>query len=190
MSEKKFDPKKLQKLNNPARLADIPPDYIWEKLDMDKPDVLVEIGAGTAFFSIAFLHKTQCSKIYACDMSDIMIDWMLENVSPQYPGIIPVKTAEYSVPLENAIADLLFMINLHHELENPALTLTEAARLLKPEGKICIIDWKNREMPEGPPLEIRCVPEQVQEQLGSTGFQQLQIFDELPKHFLITGHKR
>jgi len=40
MYEKKFDPKKLQKMNNPKRLIDIIPEYICNKLDIKKPDVL------------------------------------------------------------------------------------------------------------------------------------------------------
>ena len=62
MNDKKFDPKKLQKLNNPQRLMDIPPDFVWEKLHIEKPGVFVEIGAGTAFFSIAFLQKSKLRK--------------------------------------------------------------------------------------------------------------------------------
>ena len=50
MNEKQFDPKKLQKLNDPQRLMDIPPDYVGEKLHVEKSDVFVEIGTGTAFF--------------------------------------------------------------------------------------------------------------------------------------------
>jgi tRNA A58 N-methylase Trm61 len=54
MNDKKFDTKKLKILNDPQRLIDIPPDYIQSKLNMGESKVLVEIGAGTAFFSIAF----------------------------------------------------------------------------------------------------------------------------------------
>ncbi len=189
MNDKKFDPKKLQKLNNPQRLIDIPLDYIWGKLNIAKPDVCVEIGAGTAFFDIAVLQKHETSTIYACDLSEVMIEWMKENVFPKYPNIIPVKTEEYTVPLEDGIADLVFMINLHHELDNPSLTIKEAKRILKPNGKIFIVDWKKIEMPEGPPAQIRCLPEQVQEQLLNAGFKNVDMYNELPKHFLVLGQK-
>ena len=189
MNDKKFDPKKLQKLNNPQRLEDIPPGYVWEKLDMDKPGVWVDLGAGTAFFSIAFFREFKPSTIYACDVSEVMIDWVKENVSPIYPDIIPIKTGEHQVPLDDGIADLVITMNLHHELENPSLTLGESNRILKPEGKICIVDWKKIEMPEGPPLEIRYLPEQVKRQLLNAGFNQIDIYDDLPKHFLVVGKK-
>ncbi len=189
MTEKKFDPKKLHKLNNPQRLKDIPPDYIWDQLDMEKPDVLVEIGAGTAFFDIAFLRQANASKIYACDVSEAMIHWMEENIVPTYPGIIPVKTTENAVPLDDGIADLVFMITLHHELDHPALILEEAYRILKPGGNIFIVDWEKKDMAEGPPREIRCESGQVKEQLMNAGFTGVHIFNELPKHFLIVGKK-
>ena len=189
MNEKKFDPGKLQKLNDPQRLVDIPPDYIWERLHLEKPGVIVDIGAGTGFFSIAFVKKSKSSKIYACDLSDVMIQWMEENISPKHPGIIPVKTEEHNIPLDNRIADLVFMINLHHELDNPFLTIVESNRILKPEGTICIVDWKKKEMQEGPPVHIRYLPEQVKEQLKNAGFKEVRIYNDLQKHFLVAGKK-
>jgi len=42
MNDKKFDPKKLEKLNSPQRLVDIPPQFVWDKLGMEKAEVLVE----------------------------------------------------------------------------------------------------------------------------------------------------
>lgn len=189
MKEKKFDPKKLEKLNNPQRLMDIPPDYILSKLNMEKSEVLVEIGAGTAFFSIAIFQQFNPSTIYACDLSETMINWIKENVSPNYPNIIPVKSEESSVPLDDGIADLVFMIALHHELENPSLILEESYRILKPGGKIFIVDWKKTYIPQGPPLSIRCLPEQVENQLIEFGFNKVCIFNELAKHFLVVGRK-
>jgi len=188
-NEKKFDPRKLKKLNNPDRLKDIPPDYLWDKLDMEDADVLVDIGAGTAFFSVAFLQYAKPSKIYACDVSEIMIGWVKENIVPKYPRIISIKSEEHSIPLDDAIADLVFMINLHHELEDPVLTIKEAYRLLKSGGNILIVDWKKEDMPEGPPTRIRCLPEEVMEQLTNAGFHEVKMVTELLKHFVLTGKK-
>lgn len=189
MDDRKFDPKKLAKLNNPDRLKDIPPDYIAAKLAVDRPEVLVEIGAGTGFFCIALQHHFTPAKVYACDISATMIDWMASNVSPLYPAILPVRCGEYSVPLGDEIADLLYMINLHHELDEPVATIAESFRLLKPGGTLFIIDWKKQEMPEGPPEKIRCHPEVVAEQLTQAGFADIALFDDLAKHFMVVGKK-
>ncbi len=190
MSDKKFDPKKLQKLNNPQRLVDIPPGYIRGRLNLQKADVLVEIGAGTAFFSIAFLKLFNPATLYACDLSETMINWMKANAAPHHPNIIPVQNEEFSVPLDDGIADLVFMITLHHELENPTVMLEESHRLLKPGGEIFIVDWKKVEMDQGPPSRIRCTPEQVKDPLIQAGFSGVSVFNDMPKHFLVVGQKR
>lgn len=189
MNEKKFDPKKLQRLNNPQRLKDIPPDYVWDRLTIEKADILVEIGAGTAFFSMAFSQHAMPSKIYACDVSEQMINWIKENVVPKYPMIIPVKTEENSISLDDGIADLVFMIDLHHELDNPVLILKESYSILRPNGNVLIVDWKKKEMPEGPPTRIRYLPEQVKTQMVDSGFRHVKIFNELSKHFLVVGER-
>lgn len=185
----KFDPQKMQKLNNPQRLIDIPPDYVWGKLNMEKSGVFVDIGAGTGFFSVAFLQKSKLSTVYACDSSEVMNSWLKANISSEYPNIIPIRAEAHYLPLDDGIADLVFMINLHHELENPSLTVEESNRILKPDGKIFIVDWKKEDMPEGPPGEIRFLPEQVKEQLVTAGFKQVDIYNELKKHFLVVGKK-
>lgn len=44
-------------------------------------------------------------------------------------------------------------------------------------------------MPEGPPTKIRFLPEQVKEQLRRTGLKQVDIYNELQKHFLVVGKR-
>ncbi len=190
MHDKKFDPSKLEKLNNPERLRDIPPGYLWEMLEMDRGGVVVEIGAGTGFFSVAFLPYAHPSRLYACDISDTMIDWMREHIVPDHPCIMPMKVEETATALDDEIADLVFMVSLHHELEHPDLTLRETYRILKPGGKILIVDWKKQSMTEGPPVRIRCVPGQVKEQLATAGFMPVRILEDLPKHFVVIGGKQ
>lgn len=187
--ENKFDPKKLKKLNNPERLKDISPEYIWKKLQIVNPTVLVDIGAGTGFFTVPFLQYLENGKIYACDLSEIMIDWMKNNVCIKHPGVLPVKMEENTVPLENGIADLVYMINLHHELDNPEKILQESQRLLKSTGSIFIVDWKKEDMSEGPPTHIRCSVAQVKDELEGAQFRNIRIFDEMKKHFLVIADK-
>ncbi len=50
MSEKKFDSKKIDILNNPKRLRDIPPVDIVNLLGIKQVNTIVDIGAGTGFF--------------------------------------------------------------------------------------------------------------------------------------------
>jgi SAM-dependent methyltransferase len=116
-----------------------------------------------------------------------MIDWMSENIVQDNPCIIPTQMDGISIPLENASADLVFMINLHHELDEPLAVLKEARRLLKTGGKIFISDWKKEEMKMGPPKNIRCRTGEVSAQLTEAGFHNISVDDSLAANFLITA---
>lgn len=187
MTDRKFNPEKLAKLNNPQRLADISPEFIRSRLTGEAPRVLVDIGAGTGVFSVAFQHFFPAARVYACDLAEPMLAWMQEQVVPRHPGIVPVKSGESSIPLEDGLADLVFMITLHHELSDPADMLGESYRLLRPGGELFIVDWKPVDMPEGPPLAIRCQPDYVSEQMRRAGFARVRSHDGLSKHFLLTA---
>ena len=187
--DKKFAPEKLAILNNPDRLKDIPPELLASRLGNKSPKTIVDIGAGTGLFCRAFLTVFNPDTIYACDMSDTMLNWMLDNVVPDHPRIRLVKNLESSIPLDADIADIVFMMNLHHELDSPAAMLREAQRLLKPGGEIAIADWKRMPSDQGPPLEIRCSPENVVSQLEEAGFGNIRIYNEMDKHFLLVGVK-
>jgi len=191
MDDKKFDPKKLQKLNNPERLLDTPPEEIWKHLNLNigELDTFIDIGAGTGFFSVPFVKYIKNGKIYACDISELMVNWMTSNICPKYPNIIPIRMEENTIILQDELADLVYMINLHHELNSPEQMLKEAYRLLKRAGKIFIVDWKKEEMPQGPPVEIRYKPEKVQDQLLKAGFEDVNIYNEMQKHFLLVARK-
>lgn len=189
MPEETFDPAKLDRLNNPDRLLDIPPDVVWKQVKREDPEVFVDIGAGTGFFSIQFLRYLKNGIIYACDTSETMIQWMQTHVVPEFPAIVPLQMDGPVVPLKDDIADLVFMITLHHELDAPESILEEARRIVKPAGAVAIVDWKPEAGPTGPPGPKRCRPDQVKAQLFKAGFQNVQSGEDLPKHFLVSAVK-
>jgi ubiquinone/menaquinone biosynthesis C-methylase UbiE len=189
MEDKKFNPKKLNQLNNPKRYKQLAPEYIIEKAGLENPNVIIDLGAGTGFYSTPFAEIYKKCEIYACDISAIMIDWVQENITSKYANIKALKMEENHVPLKNKIADFLFMINLHHELDDPIKTLYECNRLLKSKGKIAISDWKKEKTAHGPSLELRYDVEEVKAQLLAAGFEKISIYTELSSNYLIVAEK-
>jgi ubiquinone/menaquinone biosynthesis C-methylase UbiE len=190
MSEHKFKPEFLARLNNPERLKDLPPDVLFSKFQVNNPKIIFDIGAGSGFFSVQMAKYFPESKIYACDISQEMLSWMSKNIIPEYDQISLHIMEENQIPFDDCTGDVLIMINLHHELDNPELMLSECYRVLKPGGHIIIADWKKEEMPMGPPVEIRCIPEDTEIQLIKAGFMNITIDNHLEKHFVVAGEKR
>lgn len=190
MESKKFDPKKLAKLNDPQRLERENPDLIWDALGLKSPQVVVDIGAGTGFFAVPFSRRMPGGTVYACDLSAEMIAWMESHLPPEaLVAVKPLLMQENRVPLPDGLADLVVMINLHHELDAPVTLLREALRLLKPGGKVAVIDWKDQAMEIGPPLEHRLSRVVIRGHLQAAGFAHLVDHDLLPYHVFLVGEK-
>ena len=189
MNTKKIDPKHLERLNDPRRLKIQNPHLIWEKLELVNPRILVELGAGTGFFTFPFGEKLKNGTLFALDVSEQMLLWLKDHIPAELDSSIrPVRMGENHIPLKSEVADLLYMVNLHHELEEPERILVEAFRVLKKNGKVAIIDWQ-KDAAYGPPQAIRVAKETVYDQLIKTGIGQIVEHDVLPYHYFLVGEK-
>jgi ubiquinone/menaquinone biosynthesis C-methylase UbiE len=192
MAHLKFDIAKLEKLNDPGRFETLPPDVFWNALGAPAGAcAIVEIGAGTGLFASAFASRAPAAVLYAVDTEDAMLRWMRGN-RPEVAEhrIVPVKASETSVPLDDGIADALYMVNLHHELAHPDDTYAEAFRLLEPGGRILVVDWADRETPKGPPRAVRVSAATLGDLLERAGFVEVAVDETaLPWHVMATARR-
>lgn len=191
MAHHTFDISKLERLNDPGRLETIQPTVMWAALGNPNPRVIVEIGAGTGLFAAAFAELAPASTVYAADSEPRMIDWMREHRPEVDLGrVIPVASTETSVPLDDRVADVLAMINVHHELADPDAIYAEALRLLAPGGKLLVVDWAPRDTPKGPPLAVRATADQLHRFLERVGFEQIEEHENaLAWHTVVTASR-
>lgn len=190
MPHLKFDIAKLEKLNDPARFETLPPGVFWSALGRPAGAcTIVEIGAGTGLFASAFSALAPEAVIYAADTSPEMLDWMRANRPEVTAGrIVPVAAEETRVPLDDGIADALYMINLHHELAHPGETYAEALRLLEPGGMLLVVDWADRDTPKGPPRDVRVTAREMTAFLEGAGFADVATDETgLPWHVMATA---
>ena len=186
----KFHLSNLHKLKDPERLKTQDPELLWHLFADLAVGTVVDIGAGLGFFAIPFSRQVAQGKVYACDISEEMLDYLREAINAE--GVVnvePVHMEEVAVPLPDGVGDVLFMANLHHELDHPELSMGESLRLLRPGGRIAIMDWKPEETPKGPPLHVRVAPATVRSQLAAAGFTAVCDHDLLPYHYVITADK-
>lgn len=188
MTAHHFNPAKLNRLNDVGRLTDLVPDAMWAAFGMPEARTLVEIGAGTGLFAREFADRMDSGTVYAVDSEPMMLDWMRGHLGNDGSTIIVVVEADAgAVPLPDAVADLVYSVNLHHELDDPRQMIVEARRLLRPGGTLGIVDWKREVTPKGPPMEHRIDAAEIRRQLEDAGFFDVTARDVLPYHNVVTG---
>ena len=108
-------------------------------LKLMPPMVIADLGAGEGAFSLLLAQRA--TKVIAVDTSARMIEVGREQAQKE-----GVKNVEYrlgdmeELPIEDASVDLAFFSqSLHHAL-HPERAVAEAWRILKPGGRIAILD--------------------------------------------------
>jgi len=186
----KFDIAKIARLDDVGRFDDLDPDVMWEALGSPKPAAIVDIGAGTGLFARRFAALAPEAKVFAVDTEQRMLDWIAGHGDPAVDDRLHLVLSEETVvPLPDGSADLVIMINLHHELADPEATYREVWRLLRAGGQLLVVDWAKREMVGGPPQSVRASGDEIVAMLGSVGFRDAQAHAGLPKHSLVTATK-
>lgn len=123
---------------------------------------LVEFGCGYGTFTLAAAEIVS-GTVFALDIEPELVQLVEEKC--RLAGIVNVQalvrdfvTHGALLPDDSVDAVLLFNI-LHHD--EPVALMSEARRVLKPDGKLAVIHWNyDPTTPRGPAMEIRPRPEQ------------------------------
>jgi SAM-dependent methyltransferase len=190
MAHEKFNLTHLERLNDPARLEQTPPLLMWEALGCPDARTIIEIGAGTGLFASRFAELAPEAIVYAVDIEPSMVRWMLQNLPlSECDRLRPLLGKETVVPLATGEADVVVMLNVHHELASPLDSYREAIRLLRIGGQILVADWLADGLPDGPPARVRATAEQIAELLTAVGFEDVISHPGFERHSLLTARK-
>jgi ArsR family transcriptional regulator len=108
-------------------------------LTLMPPMVIADLGAGEGTFSQLLARRSK--KVIAVDNSDKMVEYGRELASKH-----GVKNLEYrkgdleAVPIRDAAVDLAFFSQALHHAQHPERAVAEAWRILKPGGRIVVLD--------------------------------------------------
>ena len=101
--------------------------------------IIADLGAGDGSFSLLLAQNAE--KVIAVDSSAKMIEFAREQAHRNHVSNVEYRLGDMEeLPIENASVDIVFFSqSLHHAL-HPDRAICEAARILKPGGRIAILD--------------------------------------------------
>jgi ubiquinone/menaquinone biosynthesis C-methylase UbiE/DNA-binding transcriptional ArsR family regulator len=103
------------------------------------PMVIADLGAGDGSFSL--LLAQNATKVIAIDSSAKMIEFAREQARRHHVKNVDYRLGDMEeLPIDDEAVDLIFFSqSLHHAL-HPQHAVAEAARILRPGGRIAILD--------------------------------------------------
>jgi ubiquinone/menaquinone biosynthesis C-methylase UbiE len=101
---------------------------------------MLDIGCGTGTFTRRVLDEHREAEIWGVDFSSRMIQAGLKRQRPQDSRIRFVQADSESLPLSDSVFDVVCCSNSFHHYPNQALAVHEMHRVLRPGGRLIIID--------------------------------------------------
>ena len=161
--------RKLDKLELPARVAELAPQQCLDTLGLTPEKVFCDIGAGTGLFS--FAASPRAAKVYSLELDADLLAYMQEKATALgITNMQVVQGEEARLPLPAASCHVALLCSVLHELEHPQQTLEQIKTVLHPDGTLGIIEFHKKTTAYGPPVEIRLAEEDVKATLKAAGF--------------------
>jgi ubiquinone/menaquinone biosynthesis C-methylase UbiE len=175
-------------LEDPKRDAYQKPQEVLAALNLSPGEVIADIGAGSGYFTFSLArHVSERGTIYAVDVSPDMILHINRRIRDlKVSNVVSILADPDDPLLPAASVNRFFFCDSWHHIENQTKYLSSMKRLLKPGGEIVVIDFHKKELPVGPPLQMRIAREDLITQMEENGFRLAKEHTFLPyQYFLV-----
>ena len=181
---------RAHKLHSPERHQEHPPEPVVQALELQPDSQVLDLGVGTGFHAIPVARALgPAGRVLGVDIEPRMLELLkqrardagvAERIVPL--GVDPQRPQR--LPLDHDSVDRALLCCLYHELPDPAGSLAELARVLRPDGaRLLIVDWPPEgRSDKGPPVDHRVPRARVTRTLAAAGFvpvEALPLYDDL-----------
>jgi ubiquinone/menaquinone biosynthesis C-methylase UbiE len=133
-------------------------------------EIILDAGCGNGYMAKEFARLTgKRGRVYALDPDAVSIGVLKAEtegtVIEPFVGDITKETK-----LATSSIDLIYLSTVVHGFSETQMGgfLKEVKRLLKPNGRLAIVEIKKEDTPFGPPLDIRVSPEELRQAIHLT----------------------
>jgi len=152
---------------------------------------MIDIGCGTGYFTLPASEITGPSgKVIGIDVSEEMLDELRTKINGRGHNIELMLSDSLALPVNSSQGTFALLSNVLHEADDMMAMLLEAKRILKPGGRLAIIEWEKREMDMGPPVEHRIHHDEIMRMVMDAGFTMAKISPAGEYHVACTAFKR
>ena len=158
---------------------------VLSKLDLKGNEVFLDAGCGDGHVSILAQELLDDEAlIYALDNYQPSIEDLTSYVqAKKLTNIIPIQgDIAGDIPLDDDTVDVCLLINVFHHFvaqESTDEAITELKRIIKPSGRVAVMDYKKMDTGYGPPLKFKRSPEEVEEMFTKHGLKMVQLDTEV-----------
>lgn len=176
---------------------------VISRLDLKGDDVFMDAGCGDGHVAMeAYDMMDDTATIYAVDIYEPSIEDFEKDLKKDgITNVIPVQSdITDRIAIDDDFVDMCLMINVFHHfvsMEKTDEAISELKRVIKPEGKIAVIDYKKADTDYGPPVKFKRSPEELEKMFSKHDMKMVKLDTEvgedleggITSHYLIIFEK-
>lgn len=150
------------------------PGEVLSNLEVKKGMEIADFGCGAGYFTILLAKLVgKEGTVYAIDVLEGALDSVRGKA--KFSSLLNIETIrgnlekEKGSSLKDASSDMVMLANVLFQSRDKPAILKEARRVLKKNGKIVVIEWKE-EAPFGPEVRYRIGKEALKQMAKEAGF--------------------
>lgn len=159
------------------------PAIIFRELNLQPGDVFLDLGCGTGDYSIRAAEEVgKGGVVLATDVRTDLLDRLAERAKKA--GLNTIRTVAGDIrnplPFGDASVDVCFISTVLHATDLQTIETVlfpEIRRIVKPAGRLAVVECKKEEMPFGPPLYMRISPDELERHVSLYGFEKTGLVD-------------
>ena len=177
----------VKRFDDPERDAWQKPAQVVEALAIRPGSALADVGAGTGYFTVHLAQATGPEgPVYAVDVEPAMVEYLGQRAEREgLANIRPVLTPPDEPGLAEGSVDLVLICNTWHHIDDRLSYLGKLAAALRRGGRVVIVDFKEGDLPVGPPAGRKLTREAVIGEFEKGGFRLAEDLDILPHQYVL-----
>ena len=170
-----FDPRRMQEMHRRQALF-APEDFLRDLIP--SPDlVLADVGCGPGFFALPAAKLLAAGRVLAIDLQQDSLDIVARDASEAgLHNVETIRADAADLPLSAESVDAVLMARFLNNFPQRDAILREAWRVLRPGGRLYLVQWDRVATPMGPPLQIRIGQDEIGGILAGLGFAVRQVW--------------
>ena len=181
---------KIAFLESKQRESILPPEMLIDEMPIHENHTLLDIGAGSGFFTIPMAKKTK-EIVYALDFDSRMLNVISEKaIKEDLQNIKLIESTIEALSLEDESIDFIMASLILHEVESLSKVLSKLYEVTKIGGHLLCLEYeKDEKIIEGPPMDIRISSTDLEQSLLNSGFKSTKITRINDSIYTILGKK-
>jgi len=179
-------------LERPERTAEEAPQLLLKSLKLKPGMVIADVGAGSGYLSFPMAKMVAPGgKVYAEDIQPEMLD-LIRQKADKFPNlkVVPVLGTTTDPKLPAASVDLMILVDVYHEFDQPYEMMTNMVRAIRKGGRLVLVEYRGED-PLVPIKPLHKMTEaQVRKELAIFPLTFRQNIDVLPRQHILFFERR